>query len=203
MMLRGNPSLRRSCFVRAFAKESVSKVRPGRVIDIDGRLNTILSTKHVMQGRGGAHINFETRDVLSSVKSLLRYSSDETVETVTLESEPQTLLYRDGNKLVLMHEETFEQIEVDDDIVDPKIRRFLSDGLTLTVQMHEGQAVSVEVPLKVSCEIAEELGTIGGQGPASKLVRLDNGVELRCPAFVTAGDTIIVKTTDASYVGRA
>jgi elongation factor P len=188
---------------RSFSKEGVAKVRPGSVIELDGRLHTIISSKHVTQGRGGAHINLEMRDLQNNIKSLKRFGSDEKVETVALESAPFTLLYRDGSKLILMNSESYEQTEVDEETVDEGERRFLSDGMMVTVRMHSGQPLAVEIPLKVSCEVVEELGTLGGQGPTSKTVRLDNGVEVKCPAFVSVGDRIVVKTTDASYVERA
>lgn len=187
---------------RNFAKESVAKVRPGRVIAIDGRLNNVITSKHVTQGRGGAHINLEVRDLLTNVKSMHRFSSDDRVDTVHLDSETYTLLYRDGNKLVLMQSESFEQIELDEETIDAGTRRFLTDDMAITVRMHEGQAVSAEVPLKVEVEVVEVLGTLGGTGPATKTVRLDNGVELKCPGFVSAGERIVVKTTDGSYVER-
>ena len=103
-----------------------------------------------------------------------------------------------------MHPETFEQTHVSSSILGDRLP-FLVEGMTVSVRLIEGEPVAMSLPEQVTLEVTEADPVVKGQTAASsyKPAMLSNGVKTMVPPFITAGEKIVVKTEDASYVERA
>ena len=77
-------------------------VKPGNVIEHNGRLWTAVKVAHVKPGKGGAFAQIELRDIRDGTKLNERFRSSETVERVILEESQCTFLFDDGDNLVFM-----------------------------------------------------------------------------------------------------
>jgi elongation factor P len=179
-------------------------VKPGNVIEHNGRLWTAVKVEHVKPGKGGAFAQIELRDIRDGTKLNERFRSSETVERVILEELECTFLYDDGDNLVFMQAETYEQMEISRDMVGDSAA-FLQDGMAVTVNSHEGEAISVQLPGKVVMEVVEADAVVKGQTASSsyKPAVLENGVRVLVPPHIEAGTRIVVRPEDASYVERA
>jgi len=179
-------------------------VKPGNVIEHNGRLWTAVKVEHVKPGKGGAFAQIELRDIRDGTKLNERFRSSETVERVILEETECTYLYEDGDNLVFMHSETFEQLSINRDMVGDSAA-FLQDSMAVTVSSHEGDPISVQLPDKVVMEIVEADAVVKGQTASSsyKPAVLENGVRVLVPPHIEAGTRIVVRPEDASYVERA
>ena len=102
-----------------------------------------------------------------------------------------------------MHSETFEQFEIDADMIGEPAA-FLQDGMTVTLQSHEGDPIAVTLPDQVVVEVIEADAVVKGQTASSsyKPATVDNGLRVMVPPHIAAGTKIIVKTEDATYVER-
>lgn len=193
------------CTASRGVKVLANKLRSGNLLDVEGRLLLVQSTKHVKPGKGGAFVQCSLKDVKSNTKAQLRFRAVEDVEVVQTEiPEEYTLLYQDGDALVLMHTSTFEQIELEKDCLSQAQRHFLFDGMTLTVERYQGEPLAVQIPKEVTCTVTSvgpELG--GGSGAVFRTAVLDNGVSLKVPGFVMEEQQIVVDTTESTYVKRA
>ena len=179
-------------------------VKPGNVIEHNGRLWTAVKVEHVKPGKGGAFAQIELRDIRDGTKLNERFRSSETIERVILEESECTFLYDDGDNLVFMHSETFEQISINSDIVGDSAA-FLQDSMVVTVSSHEGDPISVQLPDKVVMEIVEADAVVKGQTASSsyKPAVLENGVRVLVPPHIEAGTRIVVRPEDSTYVERA
>lgn len=179
-------------------------VKPGNVIEHNGRLWTAIKVSHVKPGKGGAFAQIELRDIRDGTKLNERFRSSETVERVILDEYECTFLYADGSHLVFMHSETFEQISIGADMVGDRAA-FLQDGITITMLSHEGDPISIELPDTVIMEIIEADAVVKGQTASSsyKPAVLKNGVRVLVPPHIETGTLIVVRPEDASYVERA
>lgn len=181
-----------------------NEIRPGNIIEHDGGLWVAVKTSHVKPGKGGAFAQVELKNIRDGRKLNERFRSADKVERVRLEQKDQTFLYESGEMLVFMDAETFEQVELPADILGDR-RPFLQDGMTATVEYYESEALSVTLPEKVTCEIAETEPVVKGQTAANsfKPATLDNGVRVMVPPFVGTGEKIVVSTETMEYVERA
>lgn len=185
-------------------KQQANQMRPGQVIEYEGRRWTVLKIQIITPGKGGAFIQVEMRDIKTGTKKDDRWRTADTVERLMTEDREFTYSYADGENLVLMDPETFEQTIVPAAILGDRLP-FLAENMTVSVKLIEGDPVAMELPQTVTLEVAEADPVVKGQTASSsyKPALLSNGVKTMVPPFVTAGEKIVVKTEDASYVERA
>lgn len=181
-----------------------NEIRPGNVLEHDGGLWAAVKVNHVKPGKGGAFAQVELKNLRDGRKLNERFRSEDKVEQVRLEQKDQQFLYETDGRLVFMDAETFEQIEVDAELLGER-RPFLQDGMTATVEYYGDEALSVQLPQKVKCKIVETEPVVKGQTAANsyKPAILDNGVRLMVPPFIGQDEEIWVHTEFMEYSERA
>src|SRR5690606_20259076 len=127
------------------AKINGNEIRPGNVVNHQDRLWVAVKVDHVKPGKGGAYAQVELKSILGSTKLNERFRSAETIERVTLEQRDFQYLYTQGNALVFMNTDTYEQIELESEFVGERAA-FLQDGMMVTVEMHEDTPLGVQLP---------------------------------------------------------
>ncbi|XP_015691199.1 elongation factor P isoform X2 [Oryza brachyantha] len=188
---------------RRGAKMLGSEVKLGNVIQRKGRIYQVIKAQHSHQGRGGATIQVELRDVDTGNKITERFRTDEALERVFVEEKSFTYLYQEGDTVTLMEPETFEQLEVSKELFG-KTAAYLKDEMKVTLQYFDGRPMSASVPPRVTCTVVEAQPHTKGitAQPQYKRVLLDNGLTVLVPSFVEAGENIVISTADDSYMTR-
>jgi elongation factor P len=186
------------------AKINGNEIKPGTILDYDGGLWIAVKTAHVKPGKGGAFAQVELKNLRDGRKLNERFRSEDKVDAVKLDRKDQQFLYQSGDMLVFMDAETFEQVELPADILGDR-RPFLQDGMTAQIEYYADEALSVRLPDKVICEIADTEPVVRGQTAANsfKPATLDNGMRVMVPPFVGQGERIVVSTETFDYVERA
>ncbi|MFT8247021.1 elongation factor P [Roseomonas sp. BN140053] len=186
------------------AKQQANQMRPGHVIEFEGRRWSVLKINIMTPGKGAAVIQVEMRDVKNGAKKDQRWRTQDTVERLTTEDKDFTFSYTDGNNLVLMDPESFEQVSVPKDILGDRLP-FLVENMAVNVRLIEGDPVSMDIPEQVTLEVTEADPVVKNQTATSsyKPAMLSNGVKTMVPPFIATGEKIVVRTEDASYVERA
>ncbi len=181
-----------------------NEIRPGNVLEHQGGLWSAVKVDHVKPGKGGAFAQVEMRNLRNGSKLNERFRSADKVERVRLEQKDQQFLYESDGMLVFMDQESFEQIEIPAEILGER-RPFLQDGMVIQVEYHEAEALSAQLPQKVTCEIVETEPVVKGQTAANsfKPALLDNGVRISVPPFVGQGERVVVNTETMEYSERA
>jgi len=181
-----------------------NEIRPGNILEHNGGLWVAVKVGHVKPGKGGAFAQVEMKNVRNGSKLNERFRAADKVERVRLEQKDQQFLYETDGMLVFMDAETFEQIELPADILGER-RPFLQDGMTIVIEYYEDEALSLSLPEKVVCEIAETEPVVKGQTAANsfKPALLDNGVRVTVPPFVGEGEQVVVNTETMEYAERA
>ena len=128
----------------------------------------------------------------------------EKVERTRLEQKDYQFLYKQGDSLVFMDTDSYEQIELAEDFVGERAA-FLQDGMTVTLEMHEDRPIGIKLPDQVILEVIEADPVVKGQTAASsyKPAKMDNGLRVMVPPFITTGEKIIVDTNEVTYIRRA
>ena len=181
-----------------------NQIRPGNVLEHKSGLWVAVKTQAVKPGKGGAFNQVELKNVIDGTKLNERFRADETVERARIDTKDYQYLYSEGDRLVFMDNDTYEQIELAADFVGER-SAFLQDGMVVSVQTHESTPIGIELPEQVTLEVTETEPTIKGQTASSsyKPAMLENGVRVMVPPFVAAGERIVVDTNEVSYVRRA
>ena len=132
-----------------------------------------------------------------------RFRSSETVEKASLEETTFNYLYSDEVNYFFMEPKTFEQIEINKEIVGDK-GKLLTENLEVSVSFYNEKPISIELPNQVQCKIETTDVALKGQTVSSsyKPATLDNGLNIQVPPFIESGDQIIVDTRNLEYVKK-
>ncbi|MAS07985.1 MAG: elongation factor P [Ahrensia sp.] len=181
-----------------------NEIRPGNVVEHNGGLWVAVKCNAVKPGKGGAFNQVELKNLIDGTKLNERFRASETVERVRLEQKDFQFLYEQGDALVFMDTETYEQLELQKDFVGDRAA-FLQDGMMVTVEMHEERPIGISLPDQVVLEIVEADPVVKGQTAASsyKPAVMENGVRVMVPPFISAGEKILVDTNEITYIRRA
>ncbi|MAV01548.1 MAG: elongation factor P [Rhodobacteraceae bacterium] len=186
------------------AKINGNEIRPGNVLEHNDGLWIAVKVNHVKPGKGGAFAQVEMKNLRNGSKLNERFRSDDKVEKIRLEQKEQQFLYENDQMLVFMDMETYDQIELQAELLGDR-RPFLQDGMMVTIEYFGEEALNVSVPQKVTCIVKDTEPAIKGQTAANsyKPAILDNGLRIMIPPFVGPEEAIIVNTETFEYSERA
>ena len=185
-------------------KVNAITLRKGNVIEYNGKLMIITGHEIMQPGKGASVIQVEMRDIRAGNKDNVRFRTQETVERVRLDQNEFQYLFNDGESYTFMNTETYEQVSVSAELIgEPAV--FLQDGMMVTIETFEGEALGVQLPDSVTLEVTEAEPVIKGQTATTsyKPAILENGARVMVPPHIEVGTRVVVKTEDASYVERA
>ncbi|MFC2969536.1 elongation factor P [Acidimangrovimonas pyrenivorans] len=185
-------------------KVIASSIRKGNVLDIDGKLYVVLTAQNFHPGKGTPVTQVDMRRISDGTKVSERWKTTEQVERAHVEEKTYNFLYDDAEGFHFMEPETYEQITVGADVVgDGKV--FLTDGIECFLKIHDGVAIAIELPQKVTVEIEMTEPVVKGQTASSsyKPATCTNGLRIMVPPHISAGTRVVINTEDNSYVERA
>jgi elongation factor P len=186
------------------AKINGNEIRPGYVIEHNEGLWIAVKVNHVKPGKGGAFAQVEMKNLRTGSKLNERFRSDDKVEKARLDQKDQQFLYESDEMLVFMDMETYDQIELQSDLLGDR-KPFLQNGMMVTIEYFGEEALNISVPQKITCVVKDTEPAIKGQTAANsyKPAILDNGLRIMIPPFVGPEESIVVNTETFEYSERA
>ena len=182
---------------------SLNDLRNGLVIRLNETVYTIVDCQHVKPGKGSAFARTKIKRVTDGAVLDRTFRSNETVETVRLMDHRMQYMYREGDVLWFMDNETFEQHELPMRLLEDSLK-FLKEGETVTVKMDGQLPLAVELPNFVALKIVETDPGLRGDtvSGGSKRATLETGGVVNVPLFVQNETLIKVDTRTGKYVER-
>lgn len=187
-------------------KVIASDVRKGNVLERDdGKLYVVMSHETFRPGKGTPTTTLVMRRIVDGVKTTETYKTTDALEKAFVEEVKHQYLFDDGDAgLVFMNPNTYDQVHLARDMVGDAVD-YLQPEMMVDLTMHDGQALSIELPPRVTLEILETEPVVKGQTASSsyKPAKLSNGVKTMVPPHIEAGTRVVVSTDDGAYVERA
>lgn len=182
-----------------------NEIKPGMVIKHQDTLWTAVKADHVKPGKGGAFAQVELKNILDGRKLNERFRSADKVERVRLDQRDYQYLYPEGEMLVFMNTENYEQISLHIDFVGEERAAYLTDGMMVVVELYEDRPIGIDLPQHVELEVIDTEPVVKGQTAANsyKPAILTGNIRSAVPPFVGVGERVVVATEDGSYVRRA
>jgi elongation factor P len=182
---------------------TTNDLKNGMVLSLDGQLWSVVWFQHHKPGKGGAVVRTKLKNVLSGKVVDKTFNADVRVETANVDKRSMSYLYNDGQSYVFMDISTYDQMQVTPEVVG-EAAQFLLENQEVTVAVHEGTPLYVELPASV--ELTVEYTEPGLQGDRStggtKPARLETGYQTQVPLFVSTGEKVKVDTRSGDYLGR-
>ncbi|MFF7455809.1 elongation factor P [Kitasatospora sp. NPDC008115] len=182
---------------------STNDLKNGMVLNLDGKLWSVVEFQHVKPGKGPAFVRTKLKEVLSGKVVDKTFNAGVKVETANVDKRTMQFSYKDGENYVFMDMDTFDQLTIEPGVVGDAAK-YLLEGFDALVAQHENKPLYVELPAAVELVIAEtEPGVQGDRSTGgTKPATLETGAEIQVPLFVTTGEKVKVDTRDGSYLGR-
>jgi elongation factor P len=182
---------------------NATQVRVGMIINFEGELCRVISVEHQTPGNLPARIVTKMKRLKDGINRENRFGSSDKVDKASLEQHKMEYLYEDGDNLVFMNNETYEQTELPKDILGDDLV-FLHANMEVEVEFYESTALSVTLPPNVVLEILDtepvmkNANATGSYKPA----KLENGITVNVPPYIESGEKVRVNTVDRTYMER-
>tara|TARA_B110000008_G_scaffold60077_1_gene59612 strand:- start:275 stop:835 length:561 start_codon:yes stop_codon:yes gene_type:complete len=182
---------------------STNDIRPGQSILLDGTLYLILEYQHVKPGKGKAFVKTKLKNLSGGGVVDKTFRADEDVKQAFIDKQQFQYLYKDGDSYIFMNNETFEQISLNNDIVENKYL-YLTSNQEVTIQMHDDTPIDLVLPPTVNLLVTSAEPAVKGDTVSSstKSVTCETGLILNVPMFIEEDELIKVDTKNSSYMTR-
>jgi elongation factor P len=182
---------------------NTNDLKRGMTLDLDGILHQVIEFQHVKPGKGGAFVRTRLRNLRTGAVVDRTFNAGVNVGLAIVDRREMQFLYRDGDALVFMDMESYEQHHVPMAVMGDTAH-YLTEGATAMVAMHQGSAIGVEVPASVVLRVARTDPGVKGDrvSGAMKPATLETGLLVQVPLFVEQGDLVKVDTRSGEYLTR-
>ncbi|MCU1442871.1 MAG: elongation factor [Cryobacterium sp.] len=182
---------------------STADIKNGIVLKIDGQLWTVIEFQHVKPGKGGAFVRTKLKNVVTGKTVDRTYNAGAKIETENVDRRDFQYLYADGDSYVFMDVSDYDQLSVPAAVVGDA-SNFMLENQAVTVALHDGNPLYVELPASVTLEITyTEPGLQGDRSTGgTKPATVETGYQIQVPLFLEAGTKVKVDTRTGDYLGR-
>ena len=180
-----------------------SDFRTGLIIKFKNDLYSIVDFQHVKPGKGGAFVRSTLKNLKNGKVLDNTFRAGEKVEVVRVERKKFQYLYRDGESLVCMDNETYDQMHIPMDLFGDSVN-YLKESEEIEILFNGSEIISVDTPIFAILKVVEtEPGFKGNTATgALKPAKLETGAQVNVPLFINADDILKVDTRTGEYVER-
>ncbi|MBC6365967.1 elongation factor P [Algoriphagus sp. AK58] len=183
---------------------STADFKNGLCLEMNNDIFSIVEFQHVKPGKGAAFVRTKLKSLKTGKTLDKTFNAGEKVTTARVEKRPHQFLYADDMGYNFMDTETFEQITLEERLIErPKL---LKDGQNVDILVHAETEtpLSVELPPFVELMITYTEPGIKGDTATNALkpATVETGATVMVPLFVDQDTLIRVDTRDGSYSER-
>ena len=185
------------------ATTDTSQFRNGLKVEIDHNPFTIVYFQHVKPGKGGAFVRTKIKNLLNGRVLDRTFRSGEKVEIADISESRMQYLYNDGDNMIFMDQETFDQIPIPPDVVGDQAELMLEE-MIVEVLFWKGNPVNIQLPNYIEAKVVQSDPGIKGDtsSGAQKPATLECGATINVPLFIKEGDVLRVDTRTREYSER-
>ena len=182
---------------------SSNDFRTGVSIELDGSVWRVVEFLHVKPGKGSAFVRTKLKNVQTGNTVEKTFRAGETVPQAMLEKKVMQHTYRDGEDLVFMDMETYEEVRMGEEQIGDGVK-YLKEEMEVNVVRWNDQILEVELPNTVVLEITQTDPGVKGDTATggTKPAIVETGAQVMVPLFISIGERIKVDTRNDSYLGR-
>ena len=182
---------------------STNDIRPGQSLIIDGTIYLILEYQHVKPGKGKAFVKTKLKNLSYGGVVDKTFRADENVEQAFIDKQSFNYLYKDNNDYVFMNNETYEQINLNEMIIEDKYL-FMKENQEITIQMYKNTPIDILLPASVELKVTKAEPAVKGDTVTStnKVVTCETGLEISVPMFIEENEIIKIDTKNKTYMTR-
>ena len=182
----------------------VNDLKPGTTFENEGNIFVVLDIQHNKTAMRQMIVKVKVKNLRTGVINEISFTGGDKVEQSHIDKREMQYLYDTDDALVFMDNETYDQIEIQKDHLEWEMK-FMKPNDNVTISMYEGEILGIILPDKVELQIVECEPAVKGDTAtsASKMAKLETGLEIRVPLFIEQDEMVVINTADGKYSGRA
>lgn len=182
---------------------SATEIKRGTVLKMDGELYLVVDYQHVTPGNWRGMVQAKLKSMKQGSIVQKRFRSTDKLEDVFLEHRTMEYLYKDGENYCFMDTENYEQLLLPKEAVADAMP-YMTLNSQANIAFYEGKALSVELPTSVFLKIVETDPGMKGDTVVNvyKAAKVETGLVVKVPLFITNGEVIKVDTRTGEFLGR-
>ena len=186
-----------------------TELKRGQALIYDGMLQVIIATEFVKPGKGPAYVQAKMKNIDTGTIKVNRFNSSDKVEDVNIDKRVMQFLFDSSGQgkgpWVFMDNESYDQIELDSDVVMQTQSQWLKDGLEVTVLVFDEKPLGIDLPASVELAITETTDQPKAATATNQLkeATVETGARVRVPPFIEIGQVVKINTDTGEYLGKA
>lgn len=183
---------------------NVTELRPGNYFEEEGNIYKVLDILLNKTAMRKMVAKVKVKNMRTGAVTEISRNSGYQIDTIRLDKKQMSFLYDDGDNLVFMDQVTYDQIEIAKERLEWE-KQFLKGEELVEIQSYGDEILGINMPAKVSLKVTEcDPATRGDTiNKAMKEVTLETGFKTKVPMFIEEGETVIIRTDNGEYDGRA
>ena len=183
---------------------STNQFKVGMTIRYEGEMYRIAEFQHIKPGKGGAFVRTKLRNMTTGSLVERTFRPEQKFDQLRTESRPMTYLYEDGDQLVFMDAESFEQLTLPKSMLADRLD-LMSLNMSVDIVYIDDQPYDIELPTFVDLKIVDTAAGVRGDtvSGGSKTATLETGAVVNVPLFIEPDDVVRIDTRTREYVTRA
>lgn len=183
---------------------SSNDLRPGTNIVFDGDAWQVVEFQHVKPGKGAAFVRSKLKNLRTGNTRENTFRAGEKMEKAQIEKKGMQYLYQDGEEYIFMDNQSFEQLPIHQDFLDPRVLKYMKESLEYDLLFFDGKVIRIDAPNFVELEVIETDPGLKGDSATggTKPATVETGAVVNVPLFVNIGDTLRIDTRTDNYLER-
>lgn len=182
---------------------SISDLRRGMTIEMDGQVYLLVEYQHVKMQQRAPVLRLKLKDMKSGKTIEKTVPASQKLTPARVDNRTVQFLYSDGQLYTFMDTETFDQTQLDKAALGGDVL-YLKEAMEVQLTSYKGQFMGIALPITVDLKVTEAAPGFKGDTAQSgtKSARVETGLSVHVPLFINAGDTIRIDTRTGLYVER-
>ncbi len=181
-----------------------TRLRKGMLIKMGEDLLRVLDLQHVTPGNLRGFVRVKLRNIRTGTLSDQKLRSEDEIERATLDERSMQYLYSDGSTFHFMDTESYEQIGLSEEVLGDAANYLVAETV-IEMEFYGSEPVGIEMPQTVDLKVVETTPAIKGATASAQLkpAKLETGLVIQVPPFISEGDKVKVNTESGEYQSRA
>lgn len=181
-----------------------TQIRRGMVLVFEGDPCRVLEFRHHTPGNLRAMVQAKLKNLRSGSSFEHRFRAADSVERASMETHELEFMYKGGDTYHFMNTENYDQLEMDDETLGESAQ-WMQPGMRIQAEYYEGRAIGIQLPNSLTLEVVDTAPVMKSatKTASTKPAKLENGVTINVPEFVSTGERVRVNPQTGDYVDRA
>jgi elongation factor P len=195
------PSVQLGVRFLSMKEKAIKAVKPRALLTVDNAPYQVRKIQQGKRGKGGGFVKATMKNLITGITTEKTYTSDETVEVASIDRTKVQYTYSDGDDIVFMNTETFDEIRVNKSVIEHE-SKYLVEGSDVVLMEFQGTPFGIDLPTIMEFTIESVDPTSGRATSGEHPATLEGGAIVMVPNFIDAGVRVKVNVDEDKYVER-